>query len=307
MLHGVADRTSFPVSEDVKIVFPVEIEGGRGEDAAMFCREKMRVGSGREDALHDGIAVRVCVCVCQGEFSGGCGFFVGEAFAVAAPGLEIGGIGKVPSFRGREFFWRNLFTRRFPKFRDSRCIASGRADFGEEGESRTAVAFSGKMFLPVGGGFQQGCRPGGCELLTDRGLQGGEFVAVLFEDSGGIDRDRRGQGRGENSEERVIIRLADRVELVVVAARTRNGQSEEGLRHGVDLVVGEADAFIEGVGRGEAVEDHAEVAESESALVDLFCGIESGCPEEIAGEVLEEKLVVGHIGVERADEVVAIL
>ena len=93
---------------------------------------------------------------------------------------------------------------------------------------------------------------------------------------------------------------------MVVATRAGDGEAEKGFGDDVDLVVGETHFFLERVDGGEAVEDHAEVADAEGGLVEAEGGVEAGFFEEVAGEVFADELVVGDVGVEGADEIVAV-
>ncbi len=115
-----------------------------------------------------------------------------------------------------------------------------------------------------------------------------------------------GPGRGEDSVESVEVGLADRVELVVVATGAGNRQPQERLADDIDLVVDVADLFIEGIDRLVAVLDKAEVAGAEGGFVQVFAGIEPRLGEEVARDLLADELVIRDIGVEGADEVVAV-
>ena len=108
--------------------------------------------------------------------------------------------------------------------------------------------------------------------------------------------------RQERSEERlepVIVLLKDRVELVVVAAGTADAQPEEDL-------AGDVGDVVEDVGPLPA---HVALVvlvgpQPEKAGGDLELGVVR--IELVAGELLGEEAVVGLVGVERADDVVAV-
>ena len=146
----------------------------------------------------------------------------------------------------------------------------------------------------------------GRDSLANLPFESRELVPVLVEDAGRVDGDRRGEGAREDAEKGVIIFLADRVELVVVAACAGNGESEKGLRHRVDLVVRETDPLVEGIGRGEAVEDHAKVTGSKGAFVEFQLGVDPWIVEKIAREMFEDQSVDGHVLIEGPNEIVAV-
>jgi len=113
--------------------------------------------------------------------------------------------------------------------------------------------------------------------------------------------------RREHAVQRVVVGLADRVELVVVAARAGDRLAEEGLAEHVDLVVDEPDLLLERLGRQVAVEDEAVVRGADHGLVDAARCVDARRLQQVARDVLADQLVVGHVLVERADQVVAIL
>jgi len=112
-----------------------------------------------------------------------------------------------------------------------------------------------------------------------------------------------GLGAVEDAGQRVIVALRDRVELVVVAAGTAQGQAKEGPADLVDLLVDDVDAKLGLVGL-----DNREVAQDEKAgrhqAVTTFFG--RGRRKEVAGELLADKGVERLVGLKRGDDVVAI-
>ena len=110
----------------------------------------------------------------------------------------------------------------------------------------------------------------------------------------------------EGAEQRVVVLLADRVELVVVAPGARDGQAHERLRHHVHLVVGPLDPVLPRIDRLVAVLDEPVVGGADDRLVGAALGVEPGRRQQIPGHVLPNQLVVGHVAVERADQVVAV-
>ena len=111
-------------------------------------------------------------------------------------------------------------------------------------------------------------------------------------------------GGGEDAEEGVEVGLGDGVEFVVVTAGTGDGEALEGFGDGVDLVVGEGDHFVQGIDGREAVEDHAELADADGAFIEAV--VDAWFGEEVTGDGFLNELRVGDVGVEGADEVVAV-
>ena len=52
--------------------------------------------------------------------------------------------------------------------------------------------------------------------------------------------------------------------------------------------------------------DHAEVAGTEGGLVELICRVDARRLQQVAGELFADELVVGDVGIEGADQVVAV-
>ena len=113
-------------------------------------------------------------------------------------------------------------------------------------------------------------------------------------------------GTGEEPGQGVIIPGRDRVELVVVAAGTTDGQAEEGLAQDVHLIVDPRGAILAEVdGRMRPLVE-PEKARSQDRLVRAGRWIASWVGEEVAGHLLDDKLVVGQVLVERPDQVVSV-
>ena len=93
---------------------------------------------------------------------------------------------------------------------------------------------------------------------------------------------------------------------MVVAAGAGDRESEEGLRDDVDLVVHVADLLVDRVHGLEAVFDHAEVAGAKGGLVEFFRGVDARGFQQVSGELFADELVVGDVGIESADQVVAV-
>ena len=174
------------------------------------------------------------------------------------------------------------------------------------------LAFADELFelgvghgLRVGGGFAVlgflGAEEGdhfGVAALAVFGLGLADALEALFVD--GLVRGRaeeRKLGRfaevREDGVEGVVVFGGDGVELVVVAAGAGDGEAEEGAGGGVDAVV---DGFGDAVGELAAEADEAEGGE--------VLSVEGG--EAVGGELVEDELVVGQVGVEGGDDPIAI-
>jgi hypothetical protein len=103
----------------------------------------------------------------------------------------------------------------------------------------------------------------------------------------------------DESEERVIVGLGDRVELVLVAAGAADGQAEKCGGDGADVVVEivvVGGFFIVGLVVPDA--KAIEAGGDEGIVGDIF--------DFIAGQLLADKLVVGFVLIECAYDVIAI-
>ena len=205
--------------------------------------------------------------------------------------------------------------------RRRRRTGGGRASLQPGAKFQGGKGFFHRLFLALqrvvfgGGGFQggepAGERPGLVRPLLRQGrAEGGfrrnEFGAVRVQPLGRIDGDLGRTRRCEDAVEGGEVGLADGVELVVVATGAGDGEAEESLRDDVDLVVDVLDLFVRRVERLVAVFDQAEVARPDAGFVDAFLGVDARLFQEIAGQLLADELVIRHVGIERADEVVAI-
>ena len=148
--------------------------------------------------------------------------------------------------------------------------------------------------------------PLGRKFGTDGLLEFGQPLAMSIEHLGRIHGHLSRAGGGEDAVEGREVSLADSVELMVVATGARDREAEESLADDVDLIVHVADLFIDRIDRLIAVLDHAEVAGAKGRLVQFFGGVDARGLQEVAGELLTDELVVGHVGIEGADEVIAV-
>jgi hypothetical protein len=97
----------------------------------------------------------------------------------------------------------------------------------------------------------------------------------------------------------VIILVQDGIELVVMAAGAAIGHADEGCAYGVGDFV---EVFLAAKEEGLGVALIGEVAEEAGG--DYGFGIVG--PELVAGDLFMDELVVGLVGVERLDDVVAV-
>ncbi len=104
----------------------------------------------------------------------------------------------------------------------------------------------------------------------------------------------------------VIVPGRNGIELVVVTTRAGNGQSQEGLREHVDLVV-DAIRFVQG-GIHRSMGGLVQVPPTgpDDRLVEACRRMSPGRPKQIARDVFPHELVVGNIRIEGPDQVIAI-
>ena len=112
-------------------------------------------------------------------------------------------------------------------------------------------------------------------------------------------------GGSEDASERVVVLGQDRVELVVVAASASDGQAQHGLRDHFDLLVVHVVEHARLVLLGDRFGAEREKAGSDDALA--VHAIRIVRRQQVAGNLLAHEPVVGHVVVERVDDVVAVL
>ena len=98
----------------------------------------------------------------------------------------------------------------------------------------------------------------------------------------------------EDAVEGIVVGGRNRVELVVMATRAGDGQPEEALGRRVD-------AFVDGV--VVVLETLADSDEAEGGETRVVLG---QVRQAVGGELLNDELVVGLVGIERVDDVVAV-
>ncbi len=136
-----------------------------------------------------------------------------------------------------------------------------------------------------------------CDLLVlgrDRGLGLVIGIDLLLRHRGHLEV----VGAGEDALERVVIGGGDRVVLVVVAAGAGDRQAEEAASQGIDAV----GVLVELV--AVAVIDRPAGKEAQGRQAVEALGF--GTVEPVAGNLLEDESVIGHVAVEGPDQPVAI-
>ena len=95
---------------------------------------------------------------------------------------------------------------------------------------------------------------------------------------------------------------------MIVAAGAGDGQPEKRLAEDVEHVVEPVALVLANIDRRMDPLAQEPEARADDRLVEALApDAVRGCVQQIARDVLDDELVVGHIGVERADDVVAIL
>src|SRR4051812_27402056 len=111
----------------------------------------------------------------------------------------------------------------------------------------------------------------------------------------------------QDAVEPVVVLRWNRIQLVIVAPGAGDGQTLKRLGQGIDLVVRHIQRDLP---KQDAVIvsclSEPEEGSSDDRLVSALLSIDTGPGEQVASDVLPDKLVVRHIGVQSADEVVAI-
>ena len=133
-----------------------------------------------------------------------------------------------------------------------------------------------------------------------------QFFAIAVQRIGQVDGGLCGPRSPERAEQRVVIFLADGIELMIVAARAGNRQALKCFGKYVDLVVGKLDAILPGIDRLKPMLHHAQLGNPEERFVDPVRFIAPRIRQQIAGEVFAHQLIVRHVAVERANEVIAV-
>ena len=151
----------------------------------------------------------------------------------------------------------------------------------------------------AGGGLEQLALLVGAELRE----LGGDFAVRLHRGEGGLAIGAADEETGE----RVVVALRDGIELVVVATGAGDGHAEEGLGHHVEAVVHAVALVLANVHGGMDFLAKKPEAGAEDGFVTPGGGVEARLRHEVAGELFDDELIVRHVGVEGADDVVAVV
>ena len=104
----------------------------------------------------------------------------------------------------------------------------------------------------------------------------------------------------------VIVFLRDRVELVIMTTGTGDREAQEGLGDHIDLVVDPPHLVLADVHRRmRSLAEEIKTA-AEDRLVVPVCQVSPGLIKQVARNLFHHEPVVGQVGVERTDDVVAI-
>ena len=93
---------------------------------------------------------------------------------------------------------------------------------------------------------------------------------------------------------------------MIVAAGAGGGEPEERLGIDIDLVLDHLHLVVEGIDRYEAELHHPQMRRANRRFIEPLGGVPTRIGEKVAGDLLAHELVVGEIGVERPNEVVAV-
>src|SRR6185437_2094908 len=149
-------------------------------------------------------------------------------------------------------------------------------------------------------------RPSGGEPSLDLRFPFRQLLAMNAAPLGSIDGNQRRPATGQDAIESVKVGLADWVEFVVVAAGAGHRQAQKRLANDVDLVVGERHLLVERVGGGVTMLYHPKMGRAQGRLVDAELAVDPRVGQQIAGQVLANESIVGDVGIESANEIVAV-
>ena len=107
----------------------------------------------------------------------------------------------------------------------------------------------------------------------------------------------------EDARERVVVGRRNRIEFVIVAARTAQRHAQERAPHGVELLVDDVHLHLHRIVLGEHLRTKGEEAGRNQPLGMFLVGAGR---QQVTGNLFADKLVVGLVAVERVDDVVAV-
>ena len=110
----------------------------------------------------------------------------------------------------------------------------------------------------------------------------------------------------QESRQAVVILLRNRVELVIVATRAGDRESEKGFRHHVEAAVHPVALVLPNVQRPAHLFTEKPETRAEDGFIRAV-GREARLGQKVTGHVLGDELIVRHVRVEGADDIVAVL
>ncbi len=149
------------------------------------------------------------------------------------------------------------------------------------------------------GALGQRALDAGARLVTQRRQVGGD-LAVAFPV---VEAHLPVTAALDEAVQGVVILRRDGVELVVVAPRTGDGQAEKRLAQHVDAVVEAVGLVLPNVHRRMDLLAQKPEAGAQDRLVEPLRRVQP----RLGGQVFDDDLVVRHVGVEGADDVIAVL
>ena len=145
------------------------------------------------------------------------------------------------------------------------------------------------------------------ELFAQFLFKCGDLLFVQFLQLRRINVYNRRAAADHDAVEFVEIFLTDWIKFVIMAARAGNRDAENSLGNHIDLVVSESDLLVVSVGDTEAVRHHAQVRRADSGFVEVELLVNTRLFDEVAGEMFADELIVGDVGIDCSDNVVAVL
>ena len=175
------------------------------------------------------------------------------------------------------------------------------APFAVEAEEQLIAELSGFREVGLDGGAffrgQFGWRQRDAGIGRQRDFAAG--MAIFKSGLGAV----TGVGAKENAGEGVVIALRNRIEFMIVATRASDRESEDGLRDGVDLLVGEIERELARIAFVEIERAERQEAGGDELLRAFAIVLRR---KQIAGDLFADELIVRLVGVQRPDHVIAI-
>ena len=316
VLHDVT-RHRIAAADDAheKFLIGADAELRRAKHTCVLVGKQMRINTGGQNVVHNSIAAR--------QYAKRPGFGHRAVHPVAVenplakrcrvtPELPALGVVSFALFIERLFAAREIGGELLPRFAEP--LPLGQAQFVPRVQRMFRLLGLVDGLLPLGTWRAKLFRemlhlgqPSLGECGTYPRLQLGQGGLVGFLPRGRVHVHHRRPATGHDTVKCVVILLADRIEFVVVTARTRNREAKERLGHHVDLVLGRPHKFVERIGRREALQHKTIMRRADGRLVQAKLLVEPRPGQQITGDVLSQQLVVRHVFVQRANEVIPVL